>query len=122
MGRCLVTGSPSWLDDLRPGDHVFRQSGRANELSLHQVERVTGRYVIVNGDKYRKRDGRETGEFGMWDVQPNLLQDTAETRGRFRAQRDEKARRQLAAQIDGLIAKQSLDTLRRIAAVIKAAS
>jgi ribosomal protein L24 len=53
--------SDEWLDALRVGDTVVVLNGYGRGRWLGKVERVTPKFVDVEGSRYRKRDGREHG-------------------------------------------------------------
>lgn len=54
----------SEFQDLKAGDEVVLLSGRFGDTrySLEKIERVTKTLIIINGDRYRRADGRQTGE------------------------------------------------------------
>jgi len=55
--------------DLEKEDRVYL-SGRLREVgSIGRVERVTKCYVIVNGNKYRRDNGRKAGNYDGYNTQ-----------------------------------------------------
>lgn len=76
----------NWLADLKAGDTVVEQfGGMYARLRVATVERATATLVIVNGQKYRRADGRKQGATGYHP--PRLCEATAEMVDRVERQK-----------------------------------
>jgi hypothetical protein len=49
-----------------------RRAGSEGAVELSPIERETKLYWIVKGRKFRKSDGSETGDWGLWNSAPEL--------------------------------------------------
>lgn len=61
--------SYEWLSDLKAGDRVIVDGGRglARGRCLRTVDKVTARYIVVSGSKYR-RDRGFIASRSAWDT------------------------------------------------------
>lgn len=53
------------LEDIKVGDKVILYR-RFQDRTVCKVERLTKNFIIVEGRKYRKNDGFETGDCGIY--------------------------------------------------------
>lgn len=93
--------SYEWIQSLKPGDEVaiVRGAGMGRGAWLHTVERLTKTLVVVDGHKFRKRDGLEPGSNAWGSRRISKPEDVAEfieetkineaqSRVRYRVERD----------------------------------
>ena len=69
-----------WIQALKPGDEVaiVRGSGMGRGAWLHTVERLTKTLVVVDGHKFRKKDGFEPGSTAWGSRKIKRPEDVAE--------------------------------------------
>lgn len=71
-------GYYDWLNDLKVGDAVVVSVGHSGE-AIRSIERTTATQFIVDGERYRRNDGRQVGETGF-HIPRLLRRPTAEDR------------------------------------------
>lgn len=79
------------FNDLQAEDEVFVV--RNTHLKLTSVDRVTSTQIIVDGTKYRKRDGFQVGR-DIWNIR-HLELVTPETTKEFHRQQELKLKKKL---------------------------
>ncbi len=104
------------LQDVQAGDTLIRFAPLGRGCDTVTVERVTKTQIIINGTRFRKRDGREVnGDIGGWNrFRIRWPRDNEITELRVKKQRNQLCYEIVIACERDKLRAMPLETLRRI--------
>jgi hypothetical protein len=100
-----------WLENLKVGDKVALRYGW-NGIAIISVIKVTATQIQTNSGKYRRRDGRQIGETGRFNL--NSIEPYTDV---IRAEIEEKRMLRAIAEIE--FKKLPIETIKQVLAIVE---